>query len=497
VELSLELHRPSEALDALRRLVELSPDDPWALETLVSLLPPAVPGSDAEALALRTRLVELTAGAARAHHRVERARLLRARGDRNAAREELTHAAGESAEPALLWREVALLAQASDDAPGEVEAWQRALERDASVAGEAAPRLLALGRVLQESRPDLAEAALREATQRGAPAEAVDAWRALSRLERRRGRMDAASEALLQAAELAPEPLRADVLLERAELAEERGDSAGAADSYRRVLTLSPRHPRALPRLRALLEHAADWPSVAELLELEAERAPRERAASLFSELGTLLDARLGRAEAAEAAFRRAVQLDADAPKPLEQLLALQLRRGAWTDASPFLQRVAALLPAERAAALLRQAAQLAAVALDGAAALALRRQAHALVAATGDELAELALSLYAGGSRAEALPLLAAVVSGLDQGSRPAREAEVLLAHADLLVEAAELPQAEAILRRLAERPDAPAAAVERLAELRARTDPREAIELLAQHQLRQPPSEEVGRAS
>src|SRR5678815_2662531 len=79
VELSLELHRPSEALDALRRLVELSPDDAWALETLVSLLPPAVPGSDTESLALRTRLVELTSGAARAHHRVERARLLRAR----------------------------------------------------------------------------------------------------------------------------------------------------------------------------------------------------------------------------------------------------------------------------------------------------------------------------------------------------------------------------------------------------------------------------------
>jgi len=495
VELSLELHRPSEALDALRRLVELSPDDAWALETLVSLLPPAVPGSDTEALALRTRLVELTTGAARAHHRVERARLLRARGDRTAAREELTRAAGESAEPALLWREVALLAQASDDAPGEVEAWQRALGRDATVAVEAAPRLLSLGRALADSRPELAEAALREATRSGATADAVEAWRTLSRLERRRGRLDAASEALLAAAELAPEPLRADVLLERAELAEERGDSAGAADSYRRVLKISPRHPRALPRLRGLLEHAGDWPSVAELLELEAERAPRERGATLFTELGTLLDERLGRGEAAEAAFRRAVQLD-EAPRPMERLVALQLRRGAWTEASPFVQRLATLLPPDRAAALFRQAAQLASGAHDGAAALALRRQAHALVPATGDELAELALSLYAGGSHAEALPLLAAVAAAVDQGSRPAREPEVLLAHADLLAESGDLAQAETALRRLADRPDAPASAVERLAELRARTDPREAIELLAAYQLRQPPSDEVGRA-
>src|SRR6185436_8585547 len=407
-----------------------------------------------------------------------------------------TRAAGESAEPALLWREVALLAQASDDAPGEVEAWQRALGRDATVAAEAAPRLLSLGRALADARPELAEAALREATRSGATPDAVEAWRTLSRMERRRGRLDAASEALLAAAELAPEPLRADVLLERAELAEERGDSAGAADSYRRVLKISPRHPRALPRLRGLLEHAGDWPSVVELLELEAERAPRERGATLFTELGTLLDERMGRGEAAEAAFRRAVQLDDEASRPMERLVSLQLRRGAWTEASPFVQRLATLLPPDRAAALFRQAAQLASGAHDGAAALALRRQAHALVPATGDELAELALSLYARGSHAEALPLLAAVAAAVDQGSRPAREPEVLLAHADLLAESGDLAQAETALRRLADRPDAPASAVERLAELRARTDPREAIELLAAHQLRQPPSDEVGRA-
>ena len=235
---------------------------------------------------------------------------------------------------------------------------------------------------------------------------------------------------------------------------------------------------------------------MAELLELEAERAPHERGAALFAELGTLLDERLGRGEAAEAAFRRALQLDDEAPRPLERLVSLQLRRGAWTEASPFLQRLAGILPPDRAAALFRQAAQLASDALDGAAALALRRQAHALVPATGDELAELALSLYAGGSHAEALPLLAAVAAALDQGSRPAREAEVLLAHADLLAESGELAQAEATLRRLADRPDAPATAVERLAELRSRTDPREAIELLAAYQLRQPPSEAVGHA-
>src|SRR5262249_32079243 len=210
---------------------------------------------------------------------------------------------------------------------------------------------------LQEARPDLAEAALRETTRRATTSDAVEAWRALSRMERRRGRLDAASEALLQAAELAPEPQRADVLLERAQLAEERGDSAASIDSYRRVLRTSPRHPQALSRLRALLEHAGDWPSVAELLELEAERAPRERSAALFAELGTLLDERLGRGEAAEAAFRRAVQLDADAPRPLERLVSPQLRRRAWAEATPVPQRRAAPPPPPLGAALRRQPA--------------------------------------------------------------------------------------------------------------------------------------------
>src|SRR5262249_55339303 len=96
---SPELQGPSEALDAVRRLVELAPEDVWARETLVPLLPPAVPGSDVEALALRTRLVDLTSGAARAHHRVERARLLRARGARAAARRELTGPPGRPPGP--------------------------------------------------------------------------------------------------------------------------------------------------------------------------------------------------------------------------------------------------------------------------------------------------------------------------------------------------------------------------------------------------------------
>jgi len=496
VELSLELHRPSEAIDALRRLVELSPDDPWALQTLVTVLPPAAPGSDAEALALRTRLVGLTTGTARAEHRIARARLLRARGERSAAREELRLAASDAAEPAALWKEVALLAHESDDRPGELEAWQKALADDESLAPEAAPRLLALGRSLLDTEPALAEAALQEATRHAAPADAAEAWRTLSRLERRRGGLDAASQALLHAAEAAPDALRGDVLLERAELAEERGDAPSAIDSYRRVLQISPRHPRALARLRALLERAGDWEAVAGLLQVEAERAPRERSAVLHAELGTLFQERLGRAEAAEAAFHRAVQLEpADAPSA-EKLVRLQLKRGAWSDAVPVLNRLVPRVPPEAAAALLRETAELAGRAGDAEAALALRRQAHGLVPATGTALATLALSLYAAGANAEALQLFGALTPALDLDANPTLSTEVLLAHADLLESAGEPGGAEDVLRRLVERPFTPESAVERLAELRGRTDPRGAVTLLTEYHLGRPSSEHTGRS-
>jgi tetratricopeptide (TPR) repeat protein len=496
VELSLELHRPGEALDALRRLVELDPTDLWALETLVGLLPPSAPGFESEALALRTRLVEQTSGAIRAAHRIERARLLRSRGDRTLAREELARAAPEAVQPGPLWREVALLAHESEDLAGELEAWRQAVRADRALAAEAGPRLLALGRVLLEPNPELSREALLEVTRLDRPSEAAEAWRTLARLDRRAGALDAASEALLRASELMPEALRGEVLLERAELAEERGDFLAAADGFRQVLQLSPRHPRALPRLRALLERSGDWAGVSELLEIEAERAPRERSAVLFAELGGLLEERLQREEEATAAFRRAVALAPDDGRSLERLLRLQLRQGNWSEAQGLLPGAARLLSADSAAELLRECARQAEAAGESTAALSLRRQAHALVPATGEALATLALSLYAAGARAEALPLFATLSPTLDSAFAPSRAAALLLAQADLLEASGELAEAEVALRRVIEKPDPPEAAVERLAALRSRTDPREAVTLLAEFHLRRPASEAAGRA-
>ena len=99
----------------------------------------------------------------------------------------------------------------------------------------------------------------------------------------------------------------------------------------------------------------------AELLELEAERAPRERGRRALrsswgrcSRSGWVAPTPPRRRSVARCSSSRS------SPTTLERLVGLQLRRGAWADAAPFLSRAASVLPAERAAALLRQAAQLA-----------------------------------------------------------------------------------------------------------------------------------------
>src|SRR5262249_47529333 len=211
---------------------------------------------------------------------------------------------------------------------------------------------------------------------------------------------------------------------------------------------------------------------------------------------GGLFQGGLGRSVAAGSAFHRAAQLDADDVASAEKLVRLQLKRGAWNEAAPVLTRLVPKVPPEAGAALLRATADLAANAGDATAALALRRQAHGLVPASGRALATLALSLYAAGASAEALQLLAALTSSLDLDADPTLTSQVLLAHADLLESAREVPAAEGVLQKLVERSFAPESAVERLAELRGRSDPRAAVALLTDYQLGRPPSEHTGRA-
>jgi tetratricopeptide (TPR) repeat protein len=495
VALSVEMQRPQEAVPALRELLRKDASDSWAAEALLGLLKGEAPARE-EALSLRSLLAASTVGSARAAHLVERAHLLRALGRPAEARADLVRAAVDAREPGPLWKEVAELARAEEDAEGELEAWRSALASSPGLRTEAAPRLLVLARgLLQSGEATEAALAFQEAARSATDAATLSrAHAGAAEAAFASGDSAAASRALLSASEQGPLEARVQALLRRAELAEASKDTDAAVDSLERVLQLEPQNLPASTRLRTLLEESQDWAGVAELL---AERVPhlsKGEAARVSAELGVLYLEKLGLPGPAEAALRRAAQLDPSQADVRGRLVRLLVDRGAWEEAAETARQAARLLSAPAAAALLRDAARACALAGADAEALALRRRAQTLEAATGEELRVLAFDLYRAGARAEALPLFASAARAVSFDDAPDRDEELLLAYADLLAASGDASAAEETLRTLLRERPLCTAAVERLADLLSVRNPRESIALLASALEGRAPSLPVG---
>ena len=495
VALSVEMGRPTDAMPVLRHLLARDARDAWAAEALLGLLA-ATPGAEEEVLALRTTLAAATVGSVRGGHLVERARLLRTLGRTSEARADLMAAAREAADPGTLWREVAELARSDGDAQAELAAWRSAAASAPGLRQEAAPRILHLARALLaqgsalEARAAFAEAAATAVVD----ALASEAQLGVAEASVAAGDVDGALQSLLRAADQGPTGLRVQALLRRAELAEGRGDARVAAESLERALALDPANAGASSRLQALLERGGDWAGVAELLAARASHAPKGESAHLHAELGALYLDRLGLEGPAEAALRRAAQLDPSAADVRRQLLRLLVARGAWEEAAETARQAARLLPPAEGAGLLREAAAACARADAQAEALALRRRAEELSPAAGEELRTLAFDLYRAGARAEALPLFAKAAATATFEDAPDRDEELLLAYADLLAASGDERAAVETLRGLLRERPLSTAAVERLADLIARENPRESIALLASSLEGRAPSLQVG---
>ena len=496
VTLSVEMGRPDEAIPVLRDLLARDARDVWAAETLLGLLARAPGAAGEEVLSLRTLLTEATVGTVRGGHLVERARLLRTLGRGSEARADLTAAAREAAEPGALWREVAELAHADGDVAAELAAWRSASAAAPDLRREAAPRMLHLARSLLERGEALeARAAFTEAAEAALdPAGATEAHLGAADAAVASGDLEAASRSLLRASEQGPVAPRVQALLRRAELAEARGAAATASESLERALGLDPANVLAASRLQTLLERSEDWAGVAELLAARASHASKADAARLHAQLGALYLDRLGLPGPAEAALRRAAQLDPSGGEARSRLLRLLVDRGAWEEAAETARQAARLLPAEEGARLLREAAGACARAGAQAEALALRRRAEELSPATGEELRTLAFDLYRAGARAEALPLFAKAARAATFEDTPDRDEELLLAHADLLAASGDEAAAVETLRGLLRERPLSTAAVERLADLLAKENPRESIALLASSLEGRAPSLQVG---
>jgi Tfp pilus assembly protein PilF len=231
--------------------------------------------------------------------------------------------------------------------------------------------------------------------------------------------------------------------------------------------------------LRAL----EDWEGLAEVLALEAAHAPRTSAAPLFIELAQLYLERLGQPGPGEAALRRVITLDQGNVAARQRLAQLVGARGEFTEAVALLEAAAAHLDPVDGAACLREAAQLARQLGDPSLELKLLRRAHGLAPATDEALERLAEALYLQGAVDEALPLQRALAATASFDENPELTERVLLRLADLAEQSGDRALATQALRRVVHERPLNGDAVDRLATLIGRDEPRAALELRARH--------------
>jgi tetratricopeptide (TPR) repeat protein len=499
-ELSLGLGRAGAAMDSLRSLRLEEPHDTWAAQALLDLLPPPGTGSteeEAERLELLGTLVAAAAGEARAELLARRAVLHRTAGRAASARDDFSEAAKLSRRPAPLLLALAELARESGDEMAELEVWRSAVAADANLAARARERLLALAATLVEKDArGPAREALRAAIALEPPAaERCDAFFALAELAHRDSQPDEEAAALAEAARQGPTPRRVEALLARATLLEARGHIKDAGHSLEAALALAPRHAQATTALQRVLRAQQDWAALAELLAAEAPHTPPADATAMYAELADLYLDRLEQPVPAEAALRQALRLSPADAAVRRRLVSLVAGRGELREAAALLETAAESASSAEAAALLREGAGYARSAQDLDRALKLARKAHALVPAQGVELASLAELLYLRGAVLEALPLQDTLAAGADFRAAPDAAEATWLRLGELAEQAGETKRAVGAYRKLLNERPLCEPAVQRLAALLEKDDPRGAFDVLVTHARALAPSEDTVR--
>jgi tetratricopeptide (TPR) repeat protein len=480
---ALSLGQTQAAAEALRSMLGDQPDDAWAAQRLLNLVP-ADEAHRAERVELLSRLVLTATGEEKAELLARRSELSRQAGDLASARADLLDAAQVSNRPVPLLRALAELARQSADDGAELVAWRQLLGQsaaDAAIKADAVERLFGLASSRQ-SAGDAARAMEAFETLITLPLsglQRLEAFAGLGETALRLGATRRAEESFSVAAQQGPVSRRVSVLLTMASLQEARGGLTEAADAYERILALAPRHPEALAGLLSALRRQGDAAGVAEVLLAEAEALPKAKALPLWRELSELYLGALGQLGPGEAALRKVVSLDANDAEAKVRLARLVAGIN-WAEAVQLYEISSALLPAPQGAQLLREAASIADTHSEAELTLKLLRKAHTLEPATGDQLETLAQALYLKGAMAEALPLQQALAAQASFDDAPDVAEQRLLRLADLALQLEDKPLAERTLRRVVTERPLNGDAVERLAGLVA---PQEALGLRARH--------------
>jgi tetratricopeptide (TPR) repeat protein len=158
---------------------------------------------------------------------------------------------------------------------------------------------------------------------------------------------DRAGEVAALYRDISPDVLDEEVKLRLdrfiADAARKGGDTAAAADYYRRVLDRLPEDERALAALDQLYRETNDVDALVEILSRRADIArdvrPDAAAEQRFRlQLGTLAEAPLARLEEAIAAYERVLELAPQDRSAREALDRLYTQTERWTDLTRFLE---------------------------------------------------------------------------------------------------------------------------------------------------------------
>ena len=164
------------------------------------------------------------------------------------------------------------------------------------------------------------------------------ALEALAQLREMSGDSHAALTAVeALAAKAATPELKADQWMRAARLLETRGDKDGAIERYKIALDVNPKDTNASAALRKAYAHRGDWLSVVGLVERELVTAESDLArARLHAELAKVHHAHLVDAAKAEAAAKKATDLDGSNPDALMVLGDLAFEANRMIEATKY-----------------------------------------------------------------------------------------------------------------------------------------------------------------
>jgi len=320
------------AVACFRKALERDPLDPGASAALEELL--AQRGGAEDLVNLHTRRGEAKLaqkdGAAAANELFTAARLTLESLDSHAGAVELldrTLAANPQHADALSLRgELALEQKQYAEAAA---AFSRRVQQGGE-AKEISALHLQLGALYQDHLSDSSRAAAHLQTALAGDPRSLEALERLATLHTSSRNWSGAADCLRRLLELETRPDRlAEHSVALAQILDQGfGDSAQAAQLYRKALELAPSHLGIVERLVVLYERLGQLPELTEMLEQQAQRARDEhdvpKALAMRLRLGGLYAGPLGDTEKAVTSFRIAVELAPDsvaARAPLADLL--------------------------------------------------------------------------------------------------------------------------------------------------------------------------------